>query len=137
MFGMFKSDKSSEMGAYYMAAECEFMNLEDGRQDFLERLDADFAMLQAMPSFTRTDSEKCLTDIMQEYDKQSHELQAAVYRNLEPYLSDAQTKGLRKDFEKYVAARIYMLRFNLAFRAMNRQAKFCVSNGLPVRDCGV
>ena len=131
MFGFSKSDRSSEMGAYYMAAECELMNLEEMRIKLLEVLDTDLTHLEGTSEFTRDDAEACMVEIMQDYDERVPEISAAVQENLKPYFDDAAAKGLRKQFDEYLKIRLDMFRFNLAFRAMNKQAAFCDRHELP------
>ena len=114
-----------------MAAECELMNLEEVRIGFLDILDSDLQFLEEGASFTRDDAESCMIDLMQEYDARASELSESIRRNLEPYFADAESKGLRREFENYVTVRCNMLRFNLAYRAMNKQAAFCERHALP------
>jgi hypothetical protein len=134
MFGFSKSDRSSEMGAYHMAAECELMNLEEMRIKLLEVLDTDLTQLEGMPEFTRDDAEACMIEIMQDYDERAPEISAAIRGNLKPYLEDATAKGLGKQFDEYLKVRLDMFRFNLAFRAMNKQTAFCERHELPSHE---
>lgn len=117
-----------------MAAECELMNLEEVRSGFLDILDSDLQFLEEGGSFTRDDAESCMIDLMHDYDVRATELTEAIKRNLEPFFADAQSKGLRGEFENYITIRCDMLRFNLAFRAMNKQAKFCERHALPPHE---
>jgi hypothetical protein len=131
MFGRFKQDRSSEMGAYHMAIECELMNLEEARQGFLELLDSDLEGLQALEGFSRTEAENCMVELMQDYDIRRPEIESAIRGRLDAYRDDAAKNGLDKQFDQYLQTRFDMLRFNLAFRAMNKHASFCEKHNLP------
>lgn len=130
MFKFSKKRSAGEMGMYHIAAECELMNIEDLRRSFLELLDESFAVLEVDPPFGRPDSEAMLTGMMERYDENIPDVRAALQRNLEPYYADAATKGLRQEFEQYVETRLEMIRFNLAFRGMNKEAAFCDKHGI-------
>ncbi|MEO7636560.1 MAG: hypothetical protein ABIS16_02820 [Sphingomicrobium sp.] len=110
------------------------MNLEEVRAGFLDVLDSDLRFLEESGSFTRDDAESCMVEVMQDYDDRAPELIETVRHNLEPYLADTQSKGLRQEFENYITVRLDMLRFNLAFRAMNKQTNFCDRHALPLHE---
>lgn len=130
MFKFFKKRPVDEMGMYHIAAECELMNVEDLRSAFLELFDEGLAALEVDPPFGRPDTEAMLTGMMERYDEKNPEVRAGMHRNLEAYYADAATKGLRQQFEQYVAMRLDMIRFDMAFRGMNKEAVFCDKHGI-------
>lgn len=130
MFKFSKKRSVGEMGMYHIAAECELMNIEELRSSFLDLLDESFGILETDTPFGRPESEAMFTAMMERYDEQILDVRAALQRNLEPYYADAATKGLRQQFEQYVQTRLDMIRFNLAYRGMNKEAAFCDRHGI-------